>query len=71
MQVTDFLFQADEPAGDPGRALGRAPGTCFSKVKGVTPGGVTPIRRIRITLLPAEGPPLPFRPRRPGRSDQV
>ena len=41
------------------------------KIKGVTPGGVTPIRRFRITLLPAEGPPLPFRPRRPGRSDHV
>lgn len=40
------------------------------KIKGVIPGGITPIRRFRIALLPAEGPPLPFRPRPPGRTDQ-
>jgi hypothetical protein len=28
--------------------------------KGVTPGGITPIRRFRTTLLPAAGPPLPL-----------
>ena len=37
--------------------------------KGVTPGGVTPIRRSRTTLLPVEGPPQPFRPRYPARTD--
>ena len=40
------------------------------KTKGVTPGGVTPICRSRTTLLPAEGPPQPFRPRLPVRTDQ-
>lgn len=40
------------------------------KTKGVIPGGITPIRRSRTTLLPAEGPPLPFRPRLPSRTDQ-
>ena len=54
-----------------GRAIPIVPGVRKEgKTKGVIPGGITPIRRSKSTLLPAEGPPLPFRPRHLGRTDQ-